>query len=105
MKLTNQEQVLAAARAGAKKYAAEQLELLRKFSAIDCGSRDEEGNLKVVEILEDLLRTIPGITLERRYFEGYGINLIARLKPGNPDGKIILNAHTDTVFHRGDTVT
>ena len=103
MKLTNQEQVLAAARAGAKKYAAEQLELLRKFSAIDCGSRDEEGHLKGVEILEDLLRTIPGITLERRYFEGYGINLIARLKPENPDGKIILNAHTDTVFHRGDT--
>lgn len=38
MKLTNQEQVLEAARAGAKKYAPEQLELLKKFAAIDCGS-------------------------------------------------------------------
>ena len=102
MKLDNKQAVIEAATAGAKKYADEQLDLLRQFACIDCGSRNEEGNRRVVEILDRLLETIDGIEIEHRYFEGYGINIIARLRPENPTGKIILNAHTDTVFKPGD---
>ncbi len=101
MKYTT-ESILAAAEKGARQYAEEQFEVLRTFSTIDCGSRDEEGNKKVVEIIDGLLRQIDGIEIEHRYFEGYGINIVARLKPENPTGKIILNAHTDTVFKPGD---
>lgn len=101
MKYTT-ESILAAAEAGARQYAAEQFEVLRTFSTIDCGSRNEEGNRKVVEIIDGLLGQIRGIEIEHRYFEGYGINIVARLKPEHPTGKIILNAHTDTVFKPGD---
>ena len=78
MKLDNKQAVIEAATAGAKKYADEQLDLLRQFAGIDCGSRNEEGNRRVVEILDRLLETIDGIEIEHRYFEGYGINIIAR---------------------------
>ena len=97
------EEILKAAAEGAAKYEAEQFEVLKKFCSIDCGSRDEEGNAKIVEIVDGLLKEIKGIDIQHHYFEGYGINIVARLKPENPDGKIVLNAHLDTVFHRGDT--
>lgn len=97
------EDVIAAATKGATKYAPIELELLKKFATIDSGSRDEEGNKKVVEIIDGLLNEIEGIKIEHLYFEGYGINIVAKLTPENPDGKIILNAHTDTVFKPGDT--
>lgn len=40
------EQILQAAKEGAKKYFDEQVSLLTKFSSIDCGTGDEEGNKK-----------------------------------------------------------
>ena len=61
MKLDNKQAVIEAATAGAKKYADEQLDLLRQFAGIDCGSRNEEGNRRVVEILDRLLE--PTLTL------------------------------------------
>ena len=42
------EQILQAAKEGAKKYFDEQVSLLTKFSSIDCGTGDEEGNKKIV---------------------------------------------------------
>ena len=35
------------------------------------------------------------------FFEGTGTHVIAKLRPENPDGKIVLNAHLDTVFPVG----
>ena len=64
MKYTT-ESILAAAEKGARQYAEEQFEVLRTFSTIDCGSRDEEGNKKVVEIIDGLLRQIDGIATLR----------------------------------------
>lgn len=99
----NAENVIRAARAGAKAAAPEQMEVLRQFAAIDCGTCDEEGNAQVVRLVEEQLRKIKGIEIEQVYSPGYGIHIIARLKPEKSCGKILLNAHMDTVFHRGDT--
>lgn len=101
MKHTHDE-ILKAAREGAAKYAQEQFDVLRQFCAIDCGSCNEEGNAKVVEIIDGLLNKIEGIQIEHQHFPGYGTNIVAKLTPANPTGKIILNAHTDTVFKPGD---
>lgn len=96
-------QILQAAKEGAEKYFKEQVEYLTKFSSIDCGTGDEEGIEKVAVLVEDLLKTIQGIQIEKHYCEGYGPHIVARWKPAAPDGKIILSAHMDTVFKKGDT--
>ncbi len=101
MRFTKEQIVAASAEAG-KKYADLELELLKKFAEIDCGSRNEEGNRKVVEIIDEELKKIEGIDIKHLYYPGYGINIVAKLTPENPEGKIILNAHTDTVFKPGD---
>ena len=99
----DQKKAVEAAKSGAKKYAAPSLDYLRQFAGIDCGSRDVEGNAKVVEIIDGMLSQIQGIKIEHHFFEGYGINIVAKLTPENPTGKIILNAHTDTVSKKGPT--
>ena len=58
---------------------------------------------KLVAIVENLLNTIQGIQIEKHYSKGFGQHIVAKLKPENPDGKIILSAHMDTVFKKGDT--
>ena len=97
------EQVVAAARKGAAEAQRQQIEIVKQFAAIDCGTGDEEGNARVVEIIDQQLKLIKGIEITHHYAEGYGIHIVARLKPEQPEGKILLSAHTDTVFHRGDT--
>ena len=50
--------ILKTAKDGAEKYFNNQMELLEKFSGIDCGTWNIEGNKKVTElicaILEDM---------------------------------------------------
>ncbi len=96
-------EILAARERGAEKYKEEVLDTLRTFAGIDCGSRDVEGNRKVVEIVDSFLRKIDGIKIEHFFHEGYGTNIVAKLTPPNAKGKIILNAHMDTVFKQGMT--
>lgn len=84
-----------------EKYLAEQVELLKQFASIDCESKNVEGNRKVVDFAREVLSSIKGISLEEKFFEGTGAHLIARIKPNNPNGKIVLNAHLDTVFPAG----
>lgn len=84
-----------------EKYLDEQIDLLKRFAAIDCESKNVEGNRKVVDIAREILSTIEGISMEEMFFEGTGAHLIARIKPDNPNGKIVLNAHLDTVFPAG----
>lgn len=95
-------EVIAATGHDVEAYAAEALELLKEFSTIDCGTGDVAGNARVVEILDQLLSRIEGIQIEHVEFEGYGKNILARVNPGNPNGKIVLNGHMDTVFEQGD---
>lgn len=95
--------LVATIREGAQKYAPIQLELLEKqFSRIDCGTHNEEGNRKVIDLLSELLRSV-GAQVEEHPVPGLGIHLVGRIRPQSPKGKIILNAHTDTVFLPGDT--
>lgn len=93
----NYENIVAAAKAGAEKSFAQQMALLEQFCGINCGSRNVEGNQKVVELVDGVLREI-GAEVEHIHSEEYGTYIIARLKPEHPSGKIILNAHLDTAF-------
>ena len=77
-------------------------ELLKELTSIDCGTKNVEGNAQVVEIMDRLLSRIEGIQIDHRFFEGYGMNIAARVTAGNPNGTIILNGHMDTVFRKGD---
>ncbi len=85
----------------AEEYLAEQTDLIMKFSAIDSESKHVPGNRLTVDLAEEVLRTIPGIDIEEVFYEGTGTHVIARIKPENADGKIILNSHLDTVFPVG----
>lgn len=85
----------------ANQYLETQVDLLKQFAAIDSESNYVEGNRQVVDIARSVLQTIPGVTMEEMFFEGVGAHLIARIQPENPNGKIILNAHLDTVFPVG----
>jgi len=84
-----------------EKYLGEQVELLKHFAAIDCESKDVKGNRKIVDVARKMLSSINRISMEEMFFEGTGAHLIARIKPDNPSGKIVLNAHLDTVFPAG----
>lgn len=83
------EQVVAAARKGAAEAQRQQIEIIKQFAAIDCGTGDEEGNARVVEIIDRQLKLIKGIEITHHYAEGYGIHIVARLKPEKPEGKIL----------------
>lgn len=98
-----QKKVIACATSGAKKYAAEELDYIRRFAAIDSPSCDEEASRDTVAVVEEMMRKIKGIEIKKIFAPGYGYHIIASLKPENVKGKIILNGHTDTVFRRGDT--
>ncbi len=103
MENKNTDAIIEKARAGAEAVVAEQMSVLRKFAEIDCGTGDENGNAQVVELVTEQLRKIKGIEIEYVCSKGYGKHIIARLKSEKRKGKIILNAHMDTVFHGGDT--
>ena len=86
----------------ASTYLEEQLATLKAFSEIDCGSGMIEGNQKVVAIVDRLLASI-GAETEHIVDPDWGTHVVGRIKPLNAEGKIIVNAHIDTVFHAGDT--
>ncbi len=96
------EKIVKAATEGAEKYFPSQMEYLKKFSAIDCGTGNEEGNEKVVNLLKDLLISM-GADVEIHHEKGLGRHITAKITPQNPNGKIILNGHIDTVFGEGFT--
>lgn len=91
------ENIVAAAKAGAEKSFEAQMALLQQFCGINCGSRNVEGNKKVVKLVDKVLNEI-GAHIEHIDSEEYGTYIVARLKPAKPEGKIILNAHLDTAF-------
>lgn len=97
-----EEELVKIAESGSQKYNARQMELLRQFASIDFGTNDEEGNAEVVKIVAQDLAGL-GANCEFIHTPGLGTHVVARLKPENPTGKIIINSHLDTVFHRGDT--
>ena len=95
--------LLEAARAGAEKSYDAQMDLLSKFCSINCGSRNVEGNKKIVALVDAVLAEI-GADVEHIEAEGIGTHVVARLVPEHSTGKIVLHAHLDTAFF-GNTVT
>lgn len=93
--------VLQAAQKGAEKYAAEQLEFLRRVSVIDHGTGNIEGNQQVIDLMTEVFSTMD-ISVEYPENPSWGKHVVARIKPENSTGKIILNSHLDTVFKPGD---
>lgn len=93
--------VIAKAKKGAEKYLAEELDVLREICNTDCQSKDLEGNKKVISILERRVFPHLPITLEYVDAPGVGTHVVARIKPENPKGKIVMVAHLDTVFAAG----
>lgn len=81
----------------------EQLELLKNLTSIDCCTGDIKGNQSVVEILVKELEKL-GANIELISVAGVGTHIVAKIIPENPKGKIILNAHIDTVFERGSVL-
>ena len=85
----------------AASYLPEQTDLLMRFCAVDSESKHVPGNRQVVDMAREVLAEIPGIEMEEIFYEGTGAHLIARIKPEHPKGKILINAHLDTVFPVG----
>ena len=102
MSTFTRQEILEAAKKGAANAFDGQVDLLRRMCSIDCGTGDIEGNTKIVEIVLELLSSIDGLEIEVVETEGLGKHVVARLKPENPDGKLIFSAHLDTVFKPGD---
>ena len=98
-----QEKLIQTAMDAGRRYEKESLDYLQRFAGIDCGSRDEEGIRKAAEVVDELLRQLDGIEIEHYDCPGYGTHVVARLNSGNPNGKILISAHLDTVFKKGDT--
>lgn len=94
-------EVLAAIEPELDACAAAELEAIGALASVDCGTGDLEGNAKVVTIMDGLLAEIPGIAV-RHIQTPLGVMIAATLGGGNPNGKIVLNGHLDTVFKRGD---
>lgn len=94
--------LLETAKEYAAKYAAEELELLKRLVSVDSGTGDVNGNAKVLSIVEEVLSQIKGIQIERHDAGEYGSHLTARLRPENPTGTIVMGCHLDTVFQPGD---
>ncbi len=81
-------------------YLEEQVALLEKFASFDSETNYIEGNRRAVDIAREYLACLEPEFEEIKY-ENVGTHLIARIKPENPKGRIILNAHLDTVFPVG----
>ncbi len=84
-------------------YFDEQMELLKELTSIDCPTGYIKGNEQVVKILKKALEKMK-VEIEEIFDERVGTHLVARIKPENPQGKIIVNAHIDTFtgFKEGD---
>lgn len=85
----------------AKEYAPRQLELLEKFASFDSVTGYEEGNAEVIRVLKEELAKMKIDKIDEEYYPGTGTHLIARIIPEHPEGRILLNAHMDTVFPVG----
>lgn len=99
----NSKDLLELVKAGSAKYFDKQMDILKQFSAIDCPTNCIEGNDRIVAIIKDILSELD-VTIEEIVAENVGTHILARIKPENPDGKIIISAHTDTFpgFEVGD---
>ncbi len=96
------EKIASAALSGAEKYEQEQIELLKKLVSIDCGTGNVEGNAAVLELVTQLLSTMKADVELRENPASGGRDVIVRIKAPESTGQILLSAHLDTVYEKGD---
>lgn len=97
------DKIIDIARIGANNYQKDQLLLLEELCNIDSGTQNIGGNKEVVSVIDKFLKEI-GADVTHVDAPGYGVHLVARIKPKYPESKVILAAHLDTVFKEGDTL-
>ena len=100
MEDANRQTLARIVRAGAEEMLPRQLALLEQICAIDSGTGNEAGNAAVTGLLEPVLSEL-GARTERVREPGLGTHLVARVRPEQPRGKVLLAAHLDTVFGPG----
>ncbi len=99
-KITNEE--LNKIKESSAKDLPKEIKTLQKFCKIDCGTRNLEGNKQVVAIVDQELSKLKGVKIIHHESPEFGTAVVGILKSKNAKGKIILNAHLDTVFKPGD---
>lgn len=85
---------------GAAEQLPRQLDLLEKICTQDSGTGNAAGNATVIALLPPVLAEL-GTSVERVDAPDLGPRLVARVRPKNPQGRILLAAHLDTVFEAG----
>lgn len=96
-------QIIEEASGRGNRYQEEQLQMLEKLCNIDSGTKNIEGNKKIVEILDQVLKDI-GAEVTHIKTPGYGSHIVARINEEDAEGKVVLAAHLDTVFEDGDAL-
>lgn len=99
--MLNDREIVLAATEGSEQYRKEQLDFLETLCNIDSNSGNVKGNEKVVAQITAIFDKM-NVPYSLVYGEGYGNHIVAKINEGNPNGKVILHAHTDTAFHDGD---
>lgn len=84
----------------AQQYREEGESLLLELCNIETGTGDLEGNQKMIEVLQKVFSEMDIQT--RTVSSAPGRHLIAEYNPGAANEYILLSAHTDTVFRKGD---
>ena len=90
----------ALAQQGAQALLPRQLQLLEQLCSLDSGTGNEAGIAAVIDLLLPILSEL-GAQVERITEPDLGTHLVARVRPANPRGRILLAAHLDTVFGPG----
>lgn len=94
------EEVIAQIREKASTYLPAQVQLLLDLASFDSETHCVEGNQRVIQIIREHLDALSP-EYEEITYEQVGTHLIAKIRPENPTGRILLNSHLDTVFPIG----
>ncbi len=100
MSVSKYEKIISEIKGGADKYLNSQIEMLKEFSSFDSETHFLQGNRKAVDIARRHLEALCP-EFEEIYYENVGTHLIAYINKGAKGGRIIVNAHLDTVFPVG----
>lgn len=94
------EEVIRNIKEKAEAYLPVQVDLLTEFASFDSETHYIEGNRQAVDLIKTHLAPLEPEFQEFTY-ENVGTHLLAKLVPEHPKGRILLNAHLDTVFPVG----
>ena len=68
--------IAAAVQKAAEGILADELKLLERLCSYDCPTFDEAGNAKIVQVVDEALKTIKGIVIEHVCAPGDGVHVM-----------------------------